>query len=117
MARELENQLKQMFAELDEDLPAADFTSRVMSELLKPRRRERLLWSSAILAALALLWLSFPDIEAGLRIVAGFPRVLFDAAEKTSAVLAQSPLVYIYGTALGGYVLLWLTRSLKIRLM
>jgi len=117
MTRELENQLKQMFAELDEDLPVADFTSEVMSGLLRPRRRERLLYSSAILAALAFLWFSFPHLEAGLRIVVGFSRALFSVATESLADLSQSPLVYIYGTALGGYVLLWLVRRLQIRVM
>jgi hypothetical protein len=117
MTRELESELKQLFADLDEDLPAADFTSQVMSELRKPRRRERLLWCSAILAALAFLWFSFPHLEAGLRIVAGLRRTLFDVASESLAALSQSPLVYIYGTALGGHVLLWLMRRLRIRLM
>jgi hypothetical protein len=117
MTRELEKQLRQRFADLEEDLPVADFTSEVMSGVLRPRRRERLLWSSVILAALAFLWFSFPVLEAGLRIVAGFPGTLFAVASESLAALAQSPLVYIYGTALGGYVLLWLVRRLQIRLM
>jgi hypothetical protein len=50
MTREFENQLKRKFAELYEDLPVANFAPRVMSELLRPRRSERLLWSLAILA-------------------------------------------------------------------
>lgn len=113
MTRELENQLKRMFAELDEDLPVAGFTSEVMSGLLRPRRRERLLWSSAILAALAFLWFSFPVVEAGLRIVDGFPRTLFTVGSEWWGALSQSPLVYVYGTALGGYLLLWLVRRLR----
>jgi hypothetical protein len=117
MTRELENQLKQMFAELDENLPVADFTSEVMSGLLRPRRRERLLWSPAILAALAFLWFSFPVLEAGFRIVAGFPRTLFAVGSDSLAALSQSPLVYVYGMALGGYVFLWMVRRLQIRLM
>ncbi len=117
MTPELESRLKQMFAELDEDLPSTDFTSKVTSELLKPRRRERLLRSSAILAALPLLWLSFSELEAGLRIVAGLPQVLFDIARGPLSALSQSPLLYIYGTALGGYLLLRLARLLELRLM
>lgn len=113
MTREVENQLKRMFARLDEDLPVADFTSEVMSGLRRPRRRERLLWSSAILAALAFLWFSFPVLEAGLRIVAGFPHTLFAAGSEWLWVLSQSPLVYVYGTALGGYLLLWMVRRLR----
>jgi hypothetical protein len=117
MTRELESRLKQMFADLDEDLPAAGFTSRVMSELHRPRRRERVLWSSAILAVLAFLWFSLPHVEAGLRSVAGFPRALFSVVSESLAAFSQSPLVYVYGTALGGYALLWLIRRLRIRLM
>jgi hypothetical protein len=116
MTRELENRLKQMFAQLDEELPVPDFTSGVMSGLLRPRRRERLLWSSAILAALAFLWLSFPVLEAGVRTVAGFPRTLFGVASESLATLSQSPLVYVYGMTLGGYVLLRVVRRLQIRM-
>lgn len=117
MTRELDNPLQQMFAELDEDLPAADFTSEVMSGLLRPRRRERLLWSSAILSVFAFLWFSFPHLEVGVRIVAGFPHALLAVASEWLAALSQSPLVYVYGTALGGYALLWLVRRLQIRMM
>jgi hypothetical protein len=117
MARELENELKQMFADLDEDLPVAEFTSRVMCELHEPRRRERLLWSSTVLAALAFLWVSIPVIEAGLRRVAGLPRALADVAGESWAALSQSPLIYVYGTALGGYFLVWLMRRVQIRWM
>ena len=118
MTRELENQLKQMFADdRHEDLPGTQFTSQVMSEVLKPRRRERVLGSSAILAALAFLWFAFPYLEPRLRIVAGLPSTLFDAASESWAASSQSPLVYIYGTALGGYALLWLVRRLNIRWM
>jgi hypothetical protein len=115
MTRELENRLKQMFAELDEDLPDADFTAEVMSGLLRPRRSERLLWFSALPAALAFLWLSFPVLEAGFEVVAGFPRTLFAVGSESLAALSQSPLVYVYGVALGGYVLLWLVRRFQIR--
>jgi hypothetical protein len=107
MTREIENPLKQMFADLDENLPSAGFTSEVMSELLKPRQRERLLRSSAVLAALAFLWLSFPHLDAGVRIV----------GSASLATLSQSPLVYVYGMALGGYALLWLMRRIQIRFM
>lgn len=117
MTPELENPLRQMFAGLDEELPATDFTSKVMSELLRPRRRERLLWSAAVLAALAFVWFAFPDLETGVTVVAGFFRNAFDVAGDSLAALSRSPLVYIYGTALGGYALLWLTRRLRIRLM
>jgi hypothetical protein len=117
MTRELENSLKQMFADLDEDLPAAPFTRQVMSELLEPRRRERWLWYSALVAALAFLWLAFPELEAGINIVAAYPRTLFEIANESWAALSQSPLIYVYGTALGGYGLLWLVRRLQIRLM
>jgi hypothetical protein len=115
MTRELENRLKQMFAELDEGLPAADFTAEVMSGVLRPRRRERLLWSSALLAALAFVWFSFPVLEAGFRTVAGFPRTLFAVGSESLAALSQSPLIYVYGVALGGYVLLWLVRRFQVR--
>lgn len=117
MTPEHENRLKQMFADLEEDLPVADFSSRVMSEVRKPRRRARLLWSSAILAALAFLGFSFRDLEAGLRIVAGFPRAFLAVASEPLAALSQSPLIYVYGMALGGYVVLWLVRRLQIRVM
>jgi hypothetical protein len=117
MTRDLEPQLNQMFADLDEDLPSADFTSQVMSELLKPRRRERRLWSTAILAALACLLFVFPELAPDLRIVAGFPIILLSLADDSVAALLQTPLVYIYGTAFGGYVLLRLLRRLQVRLM
>jgi hypothetical protein len=117
MAQEFENQLKRMFAELDEDLPAAEFAPRVMSELLRPRQRERLLWSAAILAALAFLWFGYADLESGLRMVAGFPRILFAVTSETLVALSRSSLVYIYGIALAGYGLLWLMRRLGIRVM
>ncbi len=108
MTREIESQLKQMFADLDEHLPAADFTSRVTSEVLELRWRARLLWASALLAAVAFLWFAFPHLEAGIRIV---------VAGESLAALAKSPLVYVYGTALGGYGLLWLLRRFQIRLL
>jgi hypothetical protein len=104
MAPEFENDLKRMFARADEELPAAQFTNRLMSELLKPRRRERWLGAAALLAAVAFLWFSFPYLEAGLKVA-------------VESALAQSPLLYIYGTALGGYALLWLVRRFQIRLM
>jgi hypothetical protein len=110
---ELESRMKQMFAELDESLPGAHFTTEVMSALLRPRRRERLLSFSAILAALVFLWLSFPTFQAGLRIVAGFPHVFLPVARESLAALAQSPVVCIYGMALGGYALLWLVLRLR----
>jgi hypothetical protein len=117
MTRELDTQLKQMFAELDEDLPVSDFTTEVMSGVLGPRRRERVLWSSAIVAVLAFLWFSFPYLGAATEIVAGFPRLLVALARESLAASSQSPLVYIYGAAFGGYALLWLVRRLRIRLM
>lgn len=117
MTREHEDPLKRMFAELEEDLPVAGFTSQVMSRVLRTRRRERLLWSSAIVAALAFVWFSFPVVLAGFRIVAGLPRTVFDVASESLPALSQSPLVYVYGTAAAGYVLLWLIRRLQIRLM
>jgi hypothetical protein len=117
MTQQFENQLKRMFAELDEDLPAAQFAPRVMSELHRPHRRERLLWSAAILAVLAFLWVAFADLEAQLRTVAEFPRILFAATSELGAALSRSPLAYIYGTALAGYGLLWLMRRLGIRVM
>lgn len=115
MTREIDGRLKQMFSDLDEELPAADFTSEVVSALRKPGRRERWLWASAILAALVFLWVAFPVLVAGLNRVAGFPQALFDFAVESFAAL--SPLVFVYGTALGGYVLLWLVRRLQIRSM
>jgi hypothetical protein len=117
MTQEFENQLKRMFAELEEDLPAAEFAPRVMAELHRPRRRERLLWSGIILATLAFGWFAFPDLEAGFRIVAGFPRMLFDVTGESGVALSRSPLVYIYGTAFVGYGLLWFLRRLGIRVM
>lgn len=117
MTREIENQLRQMFVDLDEDLPSAHFTSQVMSELRKPRRRERLLWSVAAVAALTWLWFLFPELAPSLTIIAGFPGALFGFANESFAALLQTPLVYVYGAALGGYVLLWLMRRLELRLM
>jgi hypothetical protein len=117
MTQEFEGQLKRMFAELDEDLPVAEFAPRVMSELLRPRRRERLRWSVTTLAALAFLWFAYADLEAGLQMVAGFPRLLFAVASESVAALSRSPLVYIYGAALAGYGFLWLMRRLGIRVM
>ena len=117
MTREIENELKQRFADLDEDLPVADFTTRVMTDLLEPRRRERLVWFAILLATLAFLWIALPVIAAGFRMVAGFPRIVSDVAGESWAALSRSPLIYVYGAALGGYVLIWLTRRLRIRLM
>jgi hypothetical protein len=117
MTQEFENQLKQKFAELDEELPSSGFTPRVMSELLKPRRREHLLRSSAILAALAFLWFSFPNLKAVLRIAAASTHDLLYATSESLTALSHTPVVYIYGTALGGYLLLRLVRKLQIRLM
>ena len=117
MTRELENQLKRMYADLDEDLPAAQFTSRVMLELHEPRRRERMLWSLAILAAVAFLGFTFSTFEPVVKAVAVFPRTLLDAVRESWVALWQSPLVYIYGSALGGYALLAVVRRFRIRWM
>jgi hypothetical protein len=117
MTQEFENQLKQMFAGLDEDLPAGQFAPRVMSELLRPRRREGLLWSGLILATLAFLGFSFAKLGPELRILAGVPHTLIDAANESGAALSQSPLVHIYGMALGACLLLCLMRRLGIRVM
>jgi hypothetical protein len=113
MTQELENQLKVMFTELEEELPAADFTSRVMWDV---RQRGRdLLWCSAILGTLAFLWLAFPDFDIGLRLVAGLPPALFDFASESVPILTKSPLLYVYGVPLGGYVLLRLMHRFHIR--
>jgi hypothetical protein len=117
MTQQLENQLRRMFAELDEDLPATQFAPRVMSELHRPRRHARLLWSAAILAALAFMWFAYADLEAGLRIVAGFPRILLVATGESLAAASRSPLVCIYAAALTGYGCLWLMRRFGIRIM
>jgi hypothetical protein len=117
MARDLENELKQRFADLAEELPGADFTSDVKSALLRPRRRARLLWCAAVLAALVFLWFSFPHLEAGVSIVAGLPRTLLDVANESWAPVIHSPLLYIYGIALGCYALLSIAPRLKVRLM
>jgi hypothetical protein len=110
-----DDELKQRFAELDEELPAGAFTSRVMDGLMKPRRRERWLWSCATLSTFAFLWFAFPYLQAGLGIVAEIPRTLSGVAREAFPALSQSPLVYVYGTALGGYALLRLMRRLQVR--
>ncbi len=117
MTRELDDRLKQMFAELDEDLPAAGFTSEVMSVLRKPHRHRRWLWSSAVLAALACAWLSFPILLAGASGIAGLPHAVLDVLSDSLARLQRSPIAFVYGVALGGYMLLWLGRRLRIRAM
>lgn len=106
MTEDFENDLKRKFAALDADLSAAQFTSRLMSELHGQRRHERLLGSTAILAALVFLAFSFPYLRAGLGMFAA-----------SLAGNSSSPLLYVYGTALGGYLLLWLTQRLQNRLM
>jgi hypothetical protein len=106
MTQDFENDLKREFAALDEDLPAPQFTARLMSELHKPRRRERLLAASAVLAALVFLGFSFPYLRTGVGMF----------AESLSGV-SPSPLLYVYGTALGGYLLAWLMRRFPVRLM
>jgi hypothetical protein len=116
MTREIEGQLKQMFAQLDEGLPAADFTSQVMSRLHKVRRTERLLLASAVLAVLAFLGFSFFYLESVVGSVAGLSEAVLDGATDSSATLIHSPLVYVYGMAMGGYLLLRLTQRLTIRL-
>ncbi|HTC52615.1 MAG TPA: hypothetical protein VK700_11830 [Steroidobacteraceae bacterium] len=117
MTQDFENDLKRRFAALDEALPSAQFTSQVMSELHKPRRRERLLGFTAILAAVAFLLFSFPYLKAAAAMAAGSARTVLAATDVSLADLSHSPLLYIYGTALGGYLLLWLMRRLQIRLM
>jgi hypothetical protein len=117
MTQEIESRLKRMFAELEQDLPATDFAPAVMAELHRPRRRERVLWSAMLLAALVFLWFAFADLAAGFRIVAGFPRLLIAVTGESVAALSRSPLVYIYGMGLVGYGILWLMRRFGIRVM
>jgi hypothetical protein len=117
MTRALENRLEQLFAEADTDLPAEVFTAKVMSELRKQRRRQLLLWSSSVLAGLVFLWFSFSSFEPALRTVAEYPSIALDLVAESLVALSQSPLVYVYGTALGGYLLLGLMRRFHIRLM
>jgi len=116
MTREIESQLKQMFTDLDEAFPTADFTARVMSRLLRARRRQRILGSSAVLAVLAFVGFSFPYLEGALGSVAAFPQALFDAVSEPATSLMNLPLVYVYGTALSGYLLFRLMQRLQVRI-
>jgi hypothetical protein len=88
-----------------------------MSAVLRPRRRERLLSSVALLAALTFLWFSFPALKAGFASVAESTRGVVYIAGESLVALVHSPLFYIYGAVLGAYVLLRLMRRLQIRLM
>lgn len=117
MTRELESQLKQLFAAADVDLPAEDFTAGIMAELQRSYRRERLIRLSALVAPLLFLWLSWPSLGPMLRIAAEYASLLTEVAAESAVALSQSPLVYVYGTALGGYLLLRLVHRFQIRLM
>ncbi|MEJ0005923.1 MAG: hypothetical protein WDM77_05915 [Steroidobacteraceae bacterium] len=117
MTQKLEEQLRQAFARSDESFPVSDVTPKVMSEVHKLRRRERLLWSSALVAAFAFLWFVFPDLQVGFRTVAGAADDIYEGMRESVVSWSRSPLAYIYGIALGGYVILRLMHRLRIRMM
>jgi hypothetical protein len=117
MTREFENQLQRMFADAELELPAADFTARIVSDLQRPRRRERLIWCTSVLAALAFLWFSLPALEPALGVVAASAGVFPNAAIEAMVTLSRSPLVYVYGTALGAYLLVRLLNRFPLRLL
>ena len=117
MTREFELHLKQLFRDADVDLQSERFTAGVMDELLRLRRRERRIWSSSFLAALAFLWLLVANFAPALGTVAAYPPVLADAAAQTLVSLSRSPLVHVYGVALMSYLLLRLARRFHLRLI
>lgn len=116
MTREIENQLEGMLAAAA-DLPGDDFTARVMSDVLGPRRRERLIRVSGLLAALMFCCLLLWQLEPLLGTVAGSPRLLPRFAAESWRALSGSPLVCVYGTALGAVLLARLLRRLHIHVV
>jgi hypothetical protein len=114
MTTEFESELERLFADTDTELPDEEFTARLMAELHKPRRRERWIWSAACAVALALSWALFPTLDPVLRVVAGYPGELLDVVTKALVALSGSPLTYVYGTALAGYLLHHLVRRFHI---
>jgi hypothetical protein len=115
MTQEPQDRLKQLFAATDTELPGEHFTAEVMSELVKPRRRARLIWLSSVVGMATFLVFLLWNLEPLLGSLAVEPRVLLDVATRSWAVVSQSPLVYVYGTALAGHVLLKLVQRLELR--
>lgn len=117
MTEEFDNELRQLFTDAHVELPAEDFTAEAMARLRRQVRRERFIWSSSAAAALAFLWLLFSNFDSALRIVTVFPSTFLDVAAESLVALSNSPLFYVYGVALGGYLLLTFLSRRRIRLM
>jgi hypothetical protein len=117
MTDEFESRLQRMFAEAEVNMPAADFAARIGADLRKSRRRERLVRCSRWLTALALAWLSLQLLMPALGALGASVTMLPGVITDSVVALSRSPLVYVYGAALGGYLLLRLAGRFHLRLL